>query len=250
MQTSAADARFFQRVSLLFLLLTLLGFWTTYLLPVARGRFEGQAILHIHGVLFLAWPVLFLAQTHSIGRSRGWHQSLGFVAISLATAMLITGLLAIGSSINAWQDRGVGVAGQAISLIAFAGIAMFSIFFGLAIAAIRSRTAHPRLMALATLSIMQAVSARLALTAALGGNPEMLRPGLLPPVDPVRTIVPHVVLDLLVIGWMARHDWRVLGRFHPVTIFGGSAIVLVHACRHFLAESAWWLAIARFLSEL
>jgi hypothetical protein len=238
------DARFFRRLALALLLLTLLAFSTTYLLPVALGRFTGEPILHLHGVLFLLWPALFLAQTTSITRSRRWHRNFGLAGISLATAMLLTGFAAIGSSVETWAARGVGIEGQAISIVAFAGVLLFAIFFTLAIATIRDRASHSRLMALATLAMMQGAWGRLALLAATRGNPAMLRPGLLDPVDPARVMVVHLVFDTIVLAFMAFHDRRMTGRVHKVTLFGGAALMLVIATRHLFAGTVLWRAVA------
>lgn len=250
MNTVVDEVQFFRRLGLAYALLTLLAFSTTYFLPLASGRFVGPAILHVHGVLFLAWPNLFLAQGYSAARSRRWHRTLGLIGISLATAMVLTGLLAIGSSITSWTARGVGPQGQAISVIAFTGLAMFAGFFIAAVAEARDRQAHPRLMALATLAIMQAVSGRLLLMGLLGGNSDMVRPGLLPPVDLMRTMVPHLAFDVVILGVLALHDRRTLGRIHRVTLIGGGIVLAVHATRHQLADSAAWLALADFLSGL
>jgi hypothetical protein len=250
MGLALSDARFFQRLGLAMALLTLLAFSTTYLLPLAAGRFEGPAILHIHGATFLAWPALFLAQAHSALRSRRWHRNLGFAGISLATAMVLTGLLAIGSSIESWTQRGVGLQGQAISIIAFTGLTMFGGFFLAAVAKIGDRATHSRLMALASLAIMQAVSGRLLLMILLGGNGDLVRPGMLPPVDVVRVMVPHLGLDLIVLAGMAWQDRKTLGHFHRVTMVGGAIVLLVHAGRHLLVETAAWQAVAKFLAAL
>lgn len=250
MNAGMGDVQFFRRLGLAYALLTLLAFSTTYFLPLASGRFVGPPILHVHGVLFLVWPGLFLAQGYSAARSRRWHRNLGLFGIALATAMVLTGLLAIGSSIASWTLRGVGPQGQAISVIAFTGLVMFAGFFIAAVARARDRQAHPRLMALATLAIMQAVSGRLLLMGLLGGNPDLVRPGLLPPVDMMRTMVPHLVFDVIILGVMALHDKRTLGRIHRAILVGGAIVLAVHGTRHLLADSAAWLALAAFLSGL
>src|SRR6187455_898672 len=171
---TARDAAFFARVAAALVVLTFAGFSTTYLIPLAIGRFNGPAILHLHGVLFLAWPVLLLAQALSIGRSRRWHRGLGFFGIALASAMVLSGLLAIGSSIEAWTERGVGLEGQAISIIAFTGLVLFTGLFVAAISATRDRATHARYMFLATLAIMQGATGRIGLIVLTGGNPDLL----------------------------------------------------------------------------
>jgi hypothetical protein len=245
----ADDARFFQRLAVAFLLVTLLAFSTTYFLPLARGRFTGAPILHLHGVLFLLWPAWFLAQALSIARSRLWHRNLGLAGIALATAMLLTGLAAIGSSIATWSARGVGLEGQAISIVAFSGVAMFAAFFTLAIAKLPDRASHARLMALATLAIMQGASGRLVLLAVTAGNPELLRPGMLDPIGPERVMAVHLVFDAIVLAFMAWHDRRTAGRVHRVTVIGGGALLLVIATRHVFVRTDGWAWIARLLTS-
>jgi hypothetical protein len=247
---AARNARFFTRLAAVLVALTFVAFSTTYLLPVSTGRFSGPPILHVHGVLFLAWPVLLLVQSLSIGRSRRLHRALGFCGISLATAMLITGLLAIGSSIESWTARGVGLEGQAISIIAFTGVLLFASLFVAAISATRDRATHARYMVLATLAIMQATSGRLALIAALQGNPDLLRPGLLPPQPVMIPAAAHLLFDVVFLTVLAVHDRRTLGKLHRATLFGGGAIVVVHATRHLFAGTPAWAAIAGWLTAL
>jgi hypothetical protein len=244
------ETRFFQRLAAALLVATLLAFSTTYLLPLSAGRFSGPAILHLHGLTFLLWPMLYLAQTISIGRSRRWHRAIGLTGISLATAMVILGLAVIASSIRSWQERGVALEGQGISIIAFSGLAMFAGFFVAAVASTRNRAAHSRLMTLATLAIMQAVSGRLLLTVVLGGNPDMLRPGLLPPAPLTPIMVPHLAFDLIVLAVLAFHDRRVLGRIHRVTLIGGAIVLAVHGSRHLFAGSDAWNTITLWLLSL
>ena len=102
------DRQFFFRLALVLLVLTFLGFSTTYFIPVGLGRFSGETIFHVHGMLFIAWPVVWLLQTHTAAASRRVHRGVGLASIALATAMVITGLAVIGASIETWQARGVG----------------------------------------------------------------------------------------------------------------------------------------------
>ena len=43
-------------------LIAIAGFVPTYWAPVASGTFTGSPILHVHGLLFSAWPILFIVQ--------------------------------------------------------------------------------------------------------------------------------------------------------------------------------------------
>jgi len=65
-------------LSVLFVLIAFGGFSRTYLVPVATNQFTCAAILHMHGVLFLAWTILFALQTQFVGRGRiDWHRASG-----------------------------------------------------------------------------------------------------------------------------------------------------------------------------
>lgn len=239
-----SETAFFVGIAVAMAALTLVAFSTTYLLPVSSGRFIGPPLLHLHGILFLAWPVLFIMQALTSARKLALHRGLGLASISLATAMVLTGLAAIGSSIASWRERGVGTEGQTISVIAFTGAAMFTVLFAAAVWKRRDRLAHSRLMTLATLSIMQASSGRLALLISSGGNLDLQRPGMLVPPPLMFVAIPHLIFDLLVIGALAWHDRRRLGSIHHATIAGGALIVLVHLGRPLLAASPAWTAIA------
>lgn len=247
----ARDSRFFAALAAALVVLTLAAFSTTYLIPVATGRFTGPAILHLHGVLFLAWPVLLLTQALAAGRSRRWHRGLGLSGIALASAMVLTGLLAIGSSIEAWAARGVGLEGQAISIVAFTGLALFAVLFVAAVSATRDRATHARYMLLATLAIMQGATGRLGLLLVTGGNPDLLRPGLLPPPPSMVPIAGvHLLSDAIFLAVLALYDRRSLGRVHRATLLGGAALVVVHSTRHLFVETEAWAAIARWLTAL
>lgn len=249
--SAARDSRFFAWLAAALVTATLLAFSTTYFVPVAMGRFTGEPILHVHGVLFLCWPVLLLAQSLTSARSRRWHRTLGLTGISLATAMVITGLLAIGSSIRTWTARGVGLEGQMISVIAFTGILLFAALVVAALRATRDRATHSRYMFIATLAMMQGASGRLALTAALKGNPAFLRPGLLPPpASMMPATVVHLLFDLAFLAILVSYDCRSSSRIHRATLTGGVALVAVILARQFFAETSLWMSIAGWLAAL
>src|SRR5687767_4521833 len=71
------------------------GFAPTYWLQLAPGTFVGSPLLHLHGLLFSAWPLFFLLQTLLVARGRlTSHRSWGLAGISLATAMVLVGFAA------------------------------------------------------------------------------------------------------------------------------------------------------------
>jgi hypothetical protein len=242
--------RIYVWIASLFIVFLLAGFGPTYLLAVPLGRFEGPAILHIHGALFIAWPVLFLVQASLAARgSLRLHRSLGLLGIALASAMVFSGTAAVSSSLHAWIDRGVGEEGRGITVIAFTNLVLFASFVTAAIVNRRRSDWHKRLMLLATLSIMGAAVARIAFNIATAPAP-FARPGLGVPPDPVLVVVPFLVLDALILGAVAFHDRRTRGHVHPAYVIGGAVLVLVHATRHLVVSTAAWRAVTDSLIAL
>ena len=64
------------------------GFAATYWLQLAAGTFVGPPILHVHGLIFSAWPLLLLSQTILAANGRmEHHRAWGVFGVALATAM-------------------------------------------------------------------------------------------------------------------------------------------------------------------
>ena len=91
---SHSRSRFFVWMGGLALLIALTGFAPTYWLPMLSGR-SFPPILHIHGAIFVAWNALFLWQSWLVASGRTPdHRQWGLVGIAVATAMVISVLLA------------------------------------------------------------------------------------------------------------------------------------------------------------
>ena len=242
--------RIYVWIASLFIVSLLAGFGPTYLLAVPLGRFEGPAILHVHGALFLAWPVLFLVQALLAARGNiRLHRSLGLLGIALASAMVFAGTAALSSSLHTWIERGIGEQGRGITVIAFTNLVLFASFVTAAVVQRRRTDWHRRLMLLATMSIMGAAAARIVFNIAAAPTP-FARPGLGVPPAPSLVMIPFLVLDALILGAVALHDRRVRGVVHPAYVIGGATLVLVHATRHLVVGTAAWRAVTDALIAL
>src|SRR6266852_1024030 len=68
-------------------LIAFVGFAPTYWLQLTPGTFVGSPLLHMHGLLFSAWPVYLLLQTALAARGQvSRHRAWGLLGVSLATA--------------------------------------------------------------------------------------------------------------------------------------------------------------------
>jgi uncharacterized membrane protein YraQ (UPF0718 family) len=107
---SRSDAKwFYVWMAGIFVLIAFGGFIPTYWARLATGTFKGAPILHIHGMLFFAWTLLFLAQTTLVATGRTpRHRNWGLAGISLATAMAFTVALAAINSMKVAETMGMG----------------------------------------------------------------------------------------------------------------------------------------------
>jgi hypothetical protein len=223
-------------------------FTPTYFMPVAAGEFGRPAILHVHGALFFAWPVLFAVQAFLATRGRiQTHRSMGLLGIALATGMVFSGLAAIASTLRLAEQTAQPEQGNALALVAFSGVLMFAVFVTAAVAYRHRRDIHQRLMLLATLAMVQAASARFIALIVFGGLPAQ-QEGAPPPLAIWLVAVPHLLVDAIVLAAVCLYDWRKRGRVHPVYVVGGALLMLVQGSRHLIVDSdAWRNACAMLL---
>jgi hypothetical protein len=226
-------------------------FTPTYFVPVAAGQFARPSILHVHGALFFAWPVLFVAQAFLATRGRiRAHRSLGLLGIALATGMVFSGLAAIASTLRLAEQTNRSEQGNALALVAFSGVLMFAVFVTAAVVYRHRRDIHQRLMLLATLAMTQGASARFIGVIVLGMEPARQEDVPVPPAAIWLVAVPHLLVDAIVLVAVCLYDWRKRGRVHPAYVVGGSLLMLVQAFRHLIVDSDVWRGACAMLLAL
>jgi hypothetical protein len=92
-QERSRDHRFFTGMALACALTVFIGFAPTYYLRVA---FDGPpvptALVHLHGMVFTGWILLFIAQTSLVAAGRtDLHRRLGVAGAALVVALLVVG---------------------------------------------------------------------------------------------------------------------------------------------------------------
>src|SRR5690606_2751106 len=105
----------------------------------------GTRGLHLHALVFTAWPALFLLQTwlaHT-GRLRR-HRAWGLAGVSLATALVISGVASVARQLDASLTAGYGDGARAFALLPSAQVLLFAAFFATAIARTADRGTHKR----------------------------------------------------------------------------------------------------------
>lgn len=221
------------------------GFAPTYWAPVARGTFTGPPVLHLHGLLFFAWTLLFVVQARSAAAERfERHRALGYAGIALATAMLLAGIAVAVAGMREGIERGFGDAARAFSIVPFTIVLTFAAAVAVALANVRRAEVHMRMMLVASITLLPPAIARVffLLLAPPGTGIGFGHPP--PPV--ALSLAPSFLADLLLVVPMVR-DWRTRGRPHAAYVISGAFLVASQVARVLVAGSAAWHGVTSWL---
>jgi hypothetical protein len=205
---------FYFGLSLALSLIAVAGFMPSYLIKVGNHSFDLPPIFHVHACLFFSWLFLNALQAWFVATGRVYnHRNWGLAGISLATAMTISIVLLVITGIKLAEAHGMGLVARRFAYLNVSGAAKFAVFFGAAIACIKRRELHKRLMVIANSTVMGAPVGRLVVMAMVPPN---LRVGPPPSL---------AILLILVLAYFPTyagmvHDWRTRGRPHPVYLVG------------------------------
>jgi hypothetical protein len=207
------------------------GFAPTYYLRPYFTPTALPALLHVHGVVFSAWLVLFVAQTFLVAANRvRLHRRLGMAGAWLAAVMVVVG--AVTAVIRAKEGAAPpGVDALAFLTVPLGDILVFPTIVAAGIYYRRRPDVHKRLMLVAMIGILGAAFARLPIVGGMG------------------PIAFFGLTDLLLVV-VALHDFATLGRVHRATLLGGLLVAVSHPVRLLIGATPVWMAFARWLTGL
>ena len=135
MTTSVATrSGFFLYMSLGFLAIALIGFSTTFVLPLAQGTFVAPPVTYVHGALLFAWLIFFIAQASLIRvRNVSVHRRLGWFGAWLGIAVVISG---VAVSLQAVRRELAAGGGDVVVRVFLNNLIGFLIFGSLVAAAV------------------------------------------------------------------------------------------------------------------
>jgi hypothetical protein len=229
---AASRTKFYFYMAFGFLGIALVGFSTTFFIPLARGVFTAPPVIHIHGALLFGWLLFFILQAYLVqGRSIRAHRRLGWAGAGLCLAIVVSGVF-VGLFAT---RRDLALASDDFARGQFVNILIEMLMFGslvaAAIAVRRDPESHKRLLLLATISVLA---------------PAWLRLRHLLPWVPEPFIVFSLLADSLLLVAILR-DWFATKRVHPVYVWAGGAMFAVHCVELFAIRSAPWLQLSRWL---
>ena len=215
-----------------------LGFAPTYWMPLARGAFRANPIVHIHGLVFFAWTVFFVYQAWLAAAGRlARHRAVGMIGVSFATAMTILGTLVAINQMKSAAAIGQAEEGLAFAIVPLSSILFFAVVIALAIGNARRPELHKRLMLVATISILDAAVARWFLVF-------LAPPGAAGP-PPVGADVPPALVTCVLLVVAIVRDWRARGRPHPAYVAGLGTLLAIKLLQVPASATALWHAVAR-----
>ena len=230
-----AGRRFYVGMALAMLVTVFVGFARSFFLRPLFPEWHSpsEAIFYVHGTAFTAWIVLLVAQTSMVAGGRiDLHRRTGPFGIALAVVMVVLGTF--GALIAARRPTGftdLPIPALQFLAIPICDVVLFATFVGLAAAMRRNAETHKRLMLLATINLI---------TAAIARWPGVLSAG---------PVAFFGLTDLFIVA-IGVWDFRTRGRLHPVTLWGGLAIIVSQPLRLVVSGTEGWLAFARWATGL
>jgi len=206
--------------------LVLVGFWPSYFGPALRGEIARPAVIQVHGLIFVGWMALLMAQVVLAARGRiRAHRTVGSWGIGYGVLVFVMGLIAgvaapvIHLSAGEWtRDRAAG-----FLLVIFGDMVLFGSLFAAAVAYRRRPEIHKRLMIGATVALLFAAVGRMSFM----------------PSQMVSAIVWLSPMFLTM-----AYDWKKRGRVHPASLIA-TVWLFAGAARVAFLESEAWLRIGR-----
>jgi hypothetical protein len=245
LQKSRAHGSWFLGIAISAAAVVFVGFGRTYYLKSFFGIPQFPLLFHLHGALFTAWMLLLILQAYLVTSRRiALHRRLGRIGGLLVAPMLITGcMVAIEAA------RGQGPITSAVRrgelnfraasldfppleamIVPLTTMVLFGLFAGAGLALRSRHETHKRFMMLATIAMLPAAIGR-GMSALLG----VAKPGLF------FGSVAIFILAMLV------YDRRSFGRIHPVTLWGGLALMLSFPGRMAFGKTDLWLRFAEWI---
>ena len=239
-----AEGRYFYVwMAAAFILVAFGGFVPTYWAPLMAGRFHAPPIIYIHGTLMFGWTCFYFTQTALVVSGRTLdHRSWGLAGIALFSTIACVILVGTLAVIQRDEALGMGNASRRFAAVTLCAWPLMVTLFTLAIVYVQRAEVHKRLMTLLMIFMLTPAIARVFLT--------FFAPaGAVGPPPPFVSVPPAIVADLFIVVAMVR-DWRLLGRPHPVYVYGGGVVLAQQVLTVPFAATASWMAIARAFESL
>jgi hypothetical protein len=219
------DRLFYTGMSIASIITVFVGFAPTYYLKGYFGAAPLAPLVHLHGLVFTSWILLFFAQTVLIASHQiGIHRRLGVAGAGLAALLVLVGLTtAVAFARHTVATGGAGT--LAFLAIPFGDMLVFAILASAGIFYRRRPETHKRLMLVATISILGAAISRWPFA--------ILQTGPVPF---------FVVTDIFILAGVC-YDLVSRRRIHSAYVWGGLLLLISQPVRLAVGHTDTWLAL-------
>jgi hypothetical protein len=225
---SRRERLFFSGMSVAFAVVMFAGFAPTYYLRTLYDQPALSGLVHLHGVSFSAWILLFVVQTNLVAMKRmHLHRLLGIAGGVLAGLMLVVGYFV---AIIAARRTAANPGELKFLIVPMGALIVFPTLVTVAFLLRRRVDFHKRLMVIATIELMNAAVDRL---------PGVFAAGLAPF---------YPATDLFLFA-LVIYDSVTLRRIHRATLWGGVFLITMQSLRVVFMDTSRWLAVARWLTS-
>jgi len=249
-----ASRRFYLWMAASCFLIAVIGFAPTYWMPLAKGSFKAEPMVHIHGILMFGWVTFFFTQARLVAQGKVLsHRTWGMLGVSIITgiAFIVPTIISLrlaqaatpGEPAQAVHDA------RAFTWVTIGGLIFLVSTFILAIVKLKDSEAHKRLILLTTISMLGAPIARWFILAAPPAPPW---PAGLPDISSPPLIIAMIASFLgdILLGVAVVYDLRTRGKVHPVYLYGGAVLLVLHLTTGLVANSAAWQSTAIAIGKL
>lgn len=226
---------FYVGFGLVALAVVLIGFSTTYFLPMARRTFSAPWVVHLHGAASFGWVVLVIAQSQLVrARRTPTHRRLGQAALPLALVIWAGGIAtAVWAARRDLPEQGATATSSMLGTVS--GLSLFLLLVIAAVVLRRRPDWHKRLILLATIQVLW---------------PAFFRLRHLLPFVPKPEISFALILAYLPIVIAAVRDKLRYGRVHPVWLWIGTALFVEQSLELAAFDSPPWQRLGQSLYGL
>ena len=146
------------------IVIAIVGFWPSYFGPLLRLAADRSIVIHFHAAVFVGWLALFTTQAAlaATGRLRQ-HRRLGRIGIAYGACLIVVGIVTTLYQFAGQIELNGLDASLAYPTWPLIDMAIFTPFFGLAVAYRDRPEVHKRLMIVATTTLLIAAAGRMPL---------------------------------------------------------------------------------------
>lgn len=230
-----AERRFYTGMAAAILAMVFIGFAPSYFL---RGVIDPghplipmTPLVHLHGLVFSGWILLFMAQTSLIAGGRAdIHRKLGMAGVAMVAVMIILGIVVALYGVHR-PSQPPGMAPLSWLAIPLLDVPVYGALISAGLLNRRTPQTHKRFMLIAMIAMLPPAIGRMPWPEAIVGPITLF-------VLPDLFLIPLVLWDL-----------KTRGRVHPVTIGAGLFVIGSQILRLAIWESEGWLAFAAWSSS-